>query len=82
MCTCSWVQLAVTHSLPKVVHVCDPFLYLSPSSFSISVARIKFSQPQYTVKEGPQICLDIINELYDPQSPLTERIIITANIGK
>ena len=62
---------------------------LSPFSLSLSfslslviVARIRFSEPQYTVREGPQICLDIINELYDPASPPTDRIIITVNIGK
>lgn len=58
-------------------------VYQSFASLSAHiVARIRFSQPQYTVREGPQICLDVINELYDPTSPPTERIIITANIGK
>ena len=56
-------------------------LYLPSLSFSVIVARIKFSQPQYTVREGPQICVDVVNELYDSTSP-TGTIIITANIGK
>ena len=34
------------------------------------------------VKESSRICLDIVNELYEPDTVQSENIIVTAQIGE